>query len=228
MRHLATGLLATGLVMAAASPAMADGQATLEAQSDQGNVTMNVRWAGENLLRMDFPDQSQTGFMLLRDGKGYLVSQVQGQTMVMDMAKLKGMAENMGGGEIETLAGQQASQVDALEATGDSESIAGLEGDVYRLQWTDKNGTAHDDELVLSDDPQVLELMSAFHDYQRSMTGESDPIATTLEERGLGMLRFGDRFRLAELNDASPAPEIFELPEDAKTFEDMMRSAISE
>ncbi|MFM9269789.1 hypothetical protein ACJ7V3_05960 [Halomonas elongata] len=227
MRHLATGLLATGLVMTAAAPALADGQATLEAQSDQGGVTMNVRWAGEN-LRMDFPGQSQAGFMLLRDGKGYLVSQVQGQTMVMDMAKLKDMAENMGGSEVETITGKQASRVDALEATGDSESIAGLEGDVYRLQWTDKNGSAHDDELVLSDDPQVLELMSAFHDYQRSMTGESDPIATTLEERGLGMLRFGDRFRLAELSDASPAPDIFELPEDAKSFEDMMRSAISE
>ncbi len=151
MRHLVTGLLATGLVMAAASPAMADGRATLEAQSDQGSVTMDVRWAGEN-LRMDFPDQSQAGFMLLRDGNGYLVTQVQGQTMVMDMAKLKDMAENMGGSELETMTGQQASQVDALDATGDSETIAGLEGEIYRLQWTDKNGTAHDDEVVLSDD----------------------------------------------------------------------------
>ncbi|WP_275285828.1 hypothetical protein [Halomonas elongata] len=227
MRYLATGLLATGLVMAASSPAMADGSAKLEAQSDQGGVTMDVRWAGDN-LRMDFPDQSQAGFMLLRDGKGYMVSQMQGQTMIMDMAKLKDMAENMGGGEVETMTGQQASQVDALESTGDSESIAGLEGEVYRLQWTDKSGTAHDDEIVLSDDGQVRELMSAFHDYQRTMTGEPDPIATTLEERGLGMLRFGDRFRLAELSDASPAPDIFELPENAKTFEDMMRSAVSE
>lgn len=227
MRYLATGLLATGLVMAASSSAMADGSAKLEAQSDQGGVTMDVRWAGDN-LRMDFPDQSQAGFMLLRDGKGYMVSQMQGQTMIMDMAKLKDMAENMGGGEVETMTGQQASQVDALESTGDSESIAGLEGEVYRLQWTDKSGTSHDDEIVLSDDGQVRELMSAFHDYQRTMTGEPDPIATTLEERGLGMLRFGDRFRLAELSDASPAPDIFELPENAKTFEDMMRSAVSE
>ncbi len=70
--------------------------------------------------------------------------------------------------------------------------------------------------------------MSAFHDYQRTMTGEPDPIATSLEERGLGMLRFGDRFRLAELTDASPAPDVFELPENAKSFEDMMRSAVSE
>lgn len=228
MRYLTTSLVATGLAMAISFPALADGQAKLEAQSDKDSINMNVRWAGDN-LRMDFPGQSQAGFMLLRDGKGYMVSQVQGQTMVMDMAKLKDMAESMGGNsETSNITGQQAKQVDSLKATGDTESVAGLEGDVYRIQWTDKNDQAHDDELVLSDDAQVRELMSAFHEYQRNMTGETDPIAMALEDRGLGMLRFGDRFKLAELSDASPAPDIFELPENAKTFEDLMGSAVSE
>jgi hypothetical protein len=153
---------------------------------------------------------------------------MQGQTMVMDMAKMKEMAENMGGGQAETMTGQQAQQVDSLEATGGTETIAGLEGEVYNIKWTDKNGTRHDDELVLTDDAQVREMMAAFHDYQRSMTGEPDPIATELQERELGMLRFGDRFQLAELSDSTPDATIFELPENAKSFEDMMRSAVSE
>ncbi|MBB3231387.1 hypothetical protein [Halomonas stenophila] len=223
MRHLVTGLL-----LAASLPVLADGQATLETRSDQGGATMEVSWAGDD-LRMDFPQQAQAGFMLLKDGKGYMVSQMQGQTMVMDMARLREMAENMGGDQASAgIASQQASAVDALEATGETETIAGLEGEVYRLQWTDKAGSAHDDEMVLSENPQVRELMASFHAYQQSMTGEPDPIATTLEERGLGMLRFGDRFRIAELSDESPAASTFELPEDAMTFEDMMRSATSQ
>ncbi|RTR06959.1 hypothetical protein [Halomonas nitroreducens] len=223
MRHLVTGLL-----LAASLPVLAAGQATLETRSDQGGATMEVSWADDD-LRMDFPQQAQAGFMLLKDGKGYMVSQMQGQTMVMDMAKLREMAESMGGDQANAgIASQQASAVDALEATGEQETIAGLEGEVYRLQWTDKAGTAHDDEMVLSENPQVRELMASFHAYQQSMTGEPDPIATTLEERGLGMLRFGDRFRITRLSDATPDGEIFQLPEDAMTFEDMMRSATSE
>ncbi|MFG6177576.1 hypothetical protein ACGTN6_10060 [Halomonas sp. THAF12] len=223
MRHLVTGLL-----LAASLPALADGKATLESHSAQGSATMEVSWAGDD-LRMDFPQQAQAGFMLLKDGKGYMVSQMQGQTMVMDLAQLKEMAEGMGGDKAAAgLTDQQASSVDSLEATGEQETIAGLEGDVYRLQWTDKAGNAHDDTLVLSDDPQVRELMTAFHAYQRTMTGEPDPIATELEERELGMLRFSDRFQIAELSDETPQADIFVLPEDAMTFEDMMRSAISE
>ncbi|MDR5865402.1 hypothetical protein [Halomonas koreensis] len=220
--------LVTGLLMAASLPALADGQATLESRSDQGSATMQVRWAGDD-LRMDFPQQAQAGFMLLKDGKGYMVSQMQGQTMVMDMARLRDMAEGMGGDKAAAgLTSQQAEAIDALEATGERETIAGLEGERYRLQWTDKAGNAHDDELVLSDDPRVRELMAAFHAYQQTMTGEPDPIATTLEERGLGMLRFGERFRIAELSGETPAASLFVLPEDAMTFEDMLRSTISE
>lgn len=223
MRHFLTGLL-----LAASLPALADGQATLESRSAQGSATMEVQWAGDD-LRMDFPQQAQAGFMLLTDGKGYMVSQMQGQTLVMDMAMLKDMAEGMGGEQAAAgLTHQQADRVDALEATGVEETIAGVEGEVYRLQWTDKAGTAHDDELVLSDDTRVRELMAAFHAYQQTITDAPDPIAMHLEERGLGMLRFGDRFRIATLSDASPDPSVFVLPEDAMTFEDMMRSAVSE
>lgn len=223
MRHLVTGLL-----LAASLPALADGQATLESRSDQGNATMEVSWAGDD-LRMDFPQQAQAGFMLLKDGNGYMVTRMQGQTLVMDMARLKEMAESMGGDQaMAGVTSQQADSVESLEATGEQETVAGLEGEVYALAWTDKAGATHDDTLVLSDDDQVRELMRAFHAYQRTMTGEPDPIASALEEEGLGMLRFGDRFRIAELSDEAPAASTFELPEDAMSMEDMMNRALSQ
>ncbi|MBB3190538.1 hypothetical protein [Halomonas cerina] len=223
MRYLAAGLL-----MAATLPALADGQATLQSGSGQNHATMEVHWAGSD-LRMDFPGQDQAGFMLFKDGKGYMVSNMQGQTVILELAKLKAMAEGMGGGESQAaIASQQASEVTALEPTGETETVAGVEGDVYRMTWTDKGGTSHEDTLVLSDAAAVRELSERFDAYQQSVTGEPDAIATTLADRELGLLRFGERFRLTSLSDASPSPEAFELPEDALTMEEMMRNAISQ
>jgi len=218
--------LIAGLLMATALPALADGQATMESGTAENHATVNVSWSGDS-LRMDFPGQAQAGFLLLKDDKGYMVSEMQGQTVIMEMAKLKAMAEGMGGAD-PAIANQQASEVTSLEATGETETVAGLEGDVYQLTWVDKAGTAHTDELVLSDNVQIRELSAGFDAYQQSVTGEPDAIAAALAERELGLLRFGDRFRLTALSTESPASERFTLPEDAKTLEDMMRSAISQ
>lgn len=221
--------LIAGLLMATTLPALADGQATMESGTAENHATLNVSWSGDN-LRMDFPGQAQAGFLLLKDGTGYMVSEMQGQTVIMEMAKLKAMAEGMAGdaGADPAIANQQASEVTSLDATGETETVAGLEGDVYQLAWVDKAGNAHTDELVLSDNPQVRELSAGFDAYQQSVTGEPDAIAVALAERELGLLRFGDRFRLTSLSTESPAPERFTLPEDAQTFEDMMRSALTQ
>ncbi|WP_163559358.1 hypothetical protein [Halomonas sp. NO4] len=218
--------LIAGLLMATALPALADGQATMESGSGQNHATMEVSWAGDN-LRMDFPGQPQAGFMLLKEGKGYMVSEMQGQTVIMEMAKLKAMAEGLGGNDA-AIAGQQASEVNTLEASGETETVAGIEGEVYQLTWTDKAGNRHEDELVLSDDTRVRELSAGFDAYQQSMTDEPDAIAVALAERELGLLRFGDRFRLTSLSDESPDASRFELPEDAQSFEEMMGSALSQ
>ncbi|WP_163574138.1 hypothetical protein [Halomonas faecis] len=221
--------LITGLLMATALPALADGTATMESGSGQNHAVVEVSWAGDD-LRMDFPDQSQAGFMLLKDGKGYMVSDMQGQTVIMEMAKLREMAEGMAGdaGAETPMADEQASEVNSLEATGETETVAGVEGELYRMSWTDKAGNRHDNELVLSDDARVRELSAGFDAYQQSMTGEADAVAAALAERELGLLRFGDRFRLTSLSGESPDTARFELPEDAQTFEDMMGSALSQ
>lgn len=217
----------TGLLMATALPALADGTATMERGTGQQHTRVEVSWAGDD-LRMDFPDQPQAGFMLLKDGEGYMVSEMQGQTVIMEMARLQAMAEGMASdaGADSAIASEQASEVNALEATGETETVAGVEGEIYRMTWTDKSDDHHDDELVLSDDARVRELSAGFDAYQQSITGEEDAVAAVLAERELGLLRFDDRFRLTSLSGESPDSSRFGLPDDARTLDDMMGSSL--
>ncbi|MFC3285994.1 hypothetical protein [Litchfieldella rifensis] len=217
--------LVAGMMFAAALPAFADGKATIATTDTQNAMQMVIHWADDS-MRMDFPEQQQ-GYMLMRDGKGYMVTEQGGQSIIIDMAMLKGMTDSMGG-EANPANANQAKSVDSLEGTGEKETVAGIEGEVYRIQWTDHGGTTHDDEMVLSDDPLGREMLQAFQNYVEIVMDEPDPIGAALLERELGMLKFGDKFRVVEIADASPAADAFELPENAMTMEDMMKQQMGE
>ena len=217
--------LVGGLLMAVSLSALADGQAVIQAESPEGGgqTNMDVRWAGDN-LRLDFPEQ-QEGYMLLQGDKGYMVAEAEGQKIIMDLSTLKDMAEGMSGEQLNEAA---ARTLESLEATGDTETVAGIEGEIYNIQWTDNGGNSHDETIVLSDNAQARELLDAFHSYQKSLMGKPDPIAQALEERGMGMLRQGDSFLIISMTDATPDASIFSLPEDAVTFEEMMQKAMQD
>lgn len=209
-----------GLMLAVALPAFADGKATIVTSDTQQPMQMIVHWSGDK-MRMDFPS-AQQGYMLMRDGKSLMVTEQNGQTITMDMAFFKNMASEMGG----TFNSKQAQTVDSLEATGDTETIAGIEGDIYHIQWTDRGGNAHDNEIVLSDDPLAREMLQAFQTYSTSMTDEADPIGAALLDRGLGMLRFDGRFRIDEISDTAPADDTFAIPQGAISMRDMLKQRL--
>lgn len=217
--------LVGGLLMAISMSALADGQAVIQAEApeDGDQTSMNISWVG-NDLRMDYPDQ-QAGYMLLQDGKGYMVSENEGQKIIMDLSMLKDLAESMSG---EQANAASARSLESLEATGETETIAGIKGEVYQIQWTDNGDNTHNETIVLSDNPQARELLNAFHSFQKSLMGEPDPIALALEERGMGMLRQGDSFLIDSISDDIPNANLFTLPEDGVTFEEMMRKAMQE
>lgn len=214
-----------GMMFAAALPAFADGKATIATTDTQDAMQMVIHWAGDN-MRMDFPAQQQ-GYMLMRDGKGYMVTEQGGQTIIMDMAMLKEMTDAMGD-EANAVNANQAKSVESLEATGEKDTIAGIEGEVYRIQWVDHGDNTHDDEMVLSDDPLGREMLQAFQSYVEIVMDEPDPIGATLLDRDLGMLKFGDKFRIVEIAEASPAADAFELPENAMTMQDMIQQQMGD
>lgn len=207
------------LLTAAALPALAGGNATIQTNTGQGgSSTMKISWADADTVR--FEPQGQPGYMLLRDGKVYSVTNAGGQLMVMDMSslnKLSGAAgASMPTGKAPIIANAQA--VSDWRATGDEETIAGIDGEVYAITWTDTEGQAHTDRAVLSDDPAVMEMSAAFATFSRVMMDSaaresgSNPVDQRLQAENLGVLRFADKFQVSSISgDAPPAGDL-ELP----------------
>ena len=87
-----------------------------------GETRAIVSWRDADTVRID---EDQSHYSLLRDGKKYWISQSHGETKVMDMP----------------MAGEPDSEeVDqnpfSIEATGATETVAGIEGRVYKVSIT--------------------------------------------------------------------------------------------
>ncbi|WP_043529734.1 hypothetical protein [Litchfieldella xinjiangensis] len=212
--------LAAGMLLTAALPAFADGKALIHTGDAQESLPMVVHWNDEH-VRMDFPTQEH-GYLLLRGDDGFMIARQGEQLMIIEMDRLKNMTDAMGD-EAESMSESQAESVQSLEATGETETIAGIEGDLYRVAWTDLTGNTHDNEIVLSDDPLAKDMLRAFQRYVITVMDEGDPIGDAVIQRDLGMLRFDDKFYVEELSGESPSPDLFELPDDAMTMEQLFQ-----
>lgn len=218
-RTLAIGLLTTAL------PALAGGQATLEA-SGEGAGTMQLSWADEDTVRLD--PGNQPAYMLVRDGKAYSVSNAGGQTMVMDLSSMSGAMQTQGGpspSQQGTVA--NARSVDSMKATGTSETVAGIEGEVYEIAWTDGNGQKHTDEAVLTEDETVVEMTAAFRGFADTMgsvggDGNPDAIGEKLKAENKGLLRFSNQMRVTAVSDGAPSADEFELPAEPMDMQKML------
>lgn len=99
-----------------------------------GTETLTIQWRDENTLRMQ--TSGDPSHVIVRDGKAYSVTRQGGQTMVMAMAAL---LQRMGAGRAKRST-PGFFGVDAVEPTGESETVAAVDGRVYRMTWTDHAG----------------------------------------------------------------------------------------
>ena len=224
MRKLA---LAISVCLAAFSlPVMAGGQATIVSSGGEGPSTVVVKWRDSDKVRIQ--PQGQPGYMLLLDGKPYSVTNVQGQSMVMDMSSMGQMAGQQSGGKSAPEIGpEHATKLLSMEETGRTETIAGIEGSVYEVTWQDANGKQHTDEAVLSDDETVASMSRAFMNFAKasdigSETEDPDAIGKELRDRGLGVLRFTDGYRVEKISGDTPPAGEFELPAEPMSMQEMM------
>lgn len=214
-------IIAALLLASAGLPAFAGGTATLEASADDRQSRMEVRWSGDN-MRMDFPRQ-QGAYMLVRGDNSYSVVNQGGRIMVMDMSSMGRMAESMGGQARAEISAHQAQSLEGIEATGESETIAGIEGEVYRIQWIDGAGNKHKESAVLSGDPLVVGFTGAFRQFAEAGNGQPDAIGKALAKRELGVLRFGDKLTVVSISDDIPSSGVFELPAEPMDMQEMMK-----
>jgi len=188
----------------------AAGIATLATGSGQNAETLVLEYDDNGHTRMNMPaSQEGSGYMLSRDGKVWMVMNMQGQTMVMDMARMAALAAPSGDDTLQQ-------EFISARATGKKETVAGFEGEVYELSWKDKAGkqTAM---AVLSKDPAVVEYSNAWMKFAetmaRAMGQKTDnSIGHYLEKEGLGMLKMGDDFQVVSIKPGKVNEQDFILP----------------
>jgi len=189
---------------------------TDDKNKDAGTMTIQFRDAQH--IRYNFkgkkPDES--GALLLLKDKLYAITP-QGE--VMDMAMVAGIAGALGGARAEPKKPAKFS----LDATGKKESVAGIQGEVYR--WSDGR---HSGEAVLSKDPrarQLSEAMERIGDHMEQSMGNAQVSVTfrgmrdhpALRDKGFVSSRddSGSSMRLESVQSAPLSDALFVLPRKA-------------
>lgn len=212
-------------LLGAALAAYAAGSFEYEMRVEKDTGRMSIEWLDSNRMRMDtampgMPANSKA-WQVLRDGRIYSVQIHDGQTMVIEMSgamKMLGslMPKNAAGspgvGDVE--------EFHSLKPTGRRETVAGISGEVFILDYRPEGGKREQVEVVLSDHRTVREMTQAMSNYAqvmlRAMGTEVKPGSNKLEaelgQRQMGMLRFGDQLKAVRVSSQAPAASRFDLP----------------
>ena len=210
--------------------ALADGLARFST-GDPSVPALTFSWQDDaDRSRLDSP--GQPAHLLAVDGKAWGVASVAGQSVAMDLealAKLLGKESGLTRLGPDTIV---PAQLTALERTGRMETVAGIQGEVYRVSWQDNNGRPHFDEAVLTNDALVRDMQAALvGGMTRAIsrgTGVSGHEQTYLElqRRGLAVLRFGDDFRLEAIERSEQPDARFARPGNPIDLRQIMRGMI--
>lgn len=159
--------------------------------------------------------------LIAHNGTVYAVTSAAGRPLVVEGKAVLGLLSRTGGNQ-QLTGNEDIARLVSLEDTGKRETVAGLAGTIYRLTYVDRQGQTRTEEAVLGKQAGVAELTQAFGriaaDFQRS-TGVDNQGALSLlrelEQRRLGLLRFGRHYQLVSLDERTPAAARFALPAQA-------------
>jgi len=193
--------------------AWAGGIAHIEADG----ATTVVEFDGKSLMRLEEKDQSDA-YMVMRDEKLYSVAQQSGMAFVIEIGATVAQLGDMS--EHRDLYGKDVREIKALRDTGRSETVAGISGVVYELDYINNAGQSVTETLVLSSDPTVYELTQATMAMSEIMmraagmekSADIEMMNASVLGKGLGVLRHGDDYMLSSIKEGKPAAKRFTLP----------------
>ncbi|MFA7437761.1 hypothetical protein [Castellaniella sp.] len=206
--------------------AVAAGTATVVDRTSGSGETMKLAWQDDGSLRINVDAENPDEFMLIRDGKVYAVAFEDGAPLVMEVS---GMLKAMGGMLQNGLGADQPLPADiaSVEPTGQTETVAGLPGRVYRITAVDADGERTSVEAVLTDDARAAEMTRVFMTGILSLfgQGQADDFLAALPADGKGMLRYGSDYALGSISGQAPHADQFELPAPPVDLAEMLKRA---
>jgi hypothetical protein len=180
------------------------------------NQTLKVSYRDKDNIRMD---AGAEGYMLVTGDKVYMVSQRDGKWTAMDMDEM-GQMMKLFGHQAQAATGKSAGKT-SFKPTGRKETVAGYKGEVYRVIHTDSSGKKHEQEVVLSNHPDVKELNQSWVVLASRMAqimgkdaaAELKQATEAAREQGVGgMIRAGDDMVLQSLEKKSLKASHYKLP----------------
>ena len=121
-------------------------------------------------------------------------------------------------------------RIKSVKATGDTQTVAGIKGEVYTLTAIDKKGQRKTMEAVFTSDPLVVEMTTAYLAFSESMIGAKNmsEFKNAFPKDKQGLLRLGDDMVVQSISNKKPAASTFELPAKPTNMNDMMKGLMKQ
>lgn len=202
-----------------------------------GRAEVTVEWRDTDHARITIdaaglPPGTES-YNLMRDGRLYTVTRHEGQVTVMELGPMLRLAGRMLPALKHAGDAAEVREVSTLEPTGRSERVAGVDGAVYTLRYTDDSGIERSQDLVLGDDPMLREMTAVMRRYGQLMqqaTGtpasagsdeDPSPLRRAVSRQHGGLLRLGTQMTVTVIDRNAPAAGRFALPAEPMQLPDM-------
>lgn len=182
---------------------------------------MTIELKDQDNFRMNMGADS---YILMSQGKGYMVSKEDGEWVATSMEDMKKMMEMSGMQDLMAKMGKkhvQDNRPPRFEKTGRVETIAGIKGQVYMVSMDKNMGKPETVEMVFGEDSRLIRLHQAQVRWAESsgmMGGRGGPSYSELIKKyakngpGGAMLRYADLMKLESVQDAKLANSRFRVP----------------
>jgi hypothetical protein len=173
----------------------------------------------ENHIRVELNPKS---YMLLLNDTLYVIADHNGQITVMDMSKfMPEIPSNIN--PIEAPVEKTLWNDISIEPTGEKETVANIEGDLYKMTATMK-GERKELEVVTSHSPEAIMLQNAYKSYVEKITqmspyspGNADVLKlfNYIEAKQLGgLIRVDDNLSIQSVKEKKFKDKFFSLPDN--------------
>ncbi|MCP5272624.1 MAG: hypothetical protein H6932_15605 [Burkholderiaceae bacterium] len=232
------GLLSITLLCAGAANAAGLVRYAVQDTGPQGGrAEVTIEWRDVDHARIaidaaGLPAGTQS-YNLMRDGKLYTVTRHEGQVTVMELGAMLRLAGRMVPALKSPGDAADVRDVTALEPTGRRERVAGVDGTVHTLRYTDDGGAERTQDMVLGDHPTLREMTAVMRRYGQLMQqalgappaadGDEDPspLRRAVARQHGGLLRLGTQMTVTVVEGGTPAAERFALPAEPVQLPDM-------
>lgn len=181
----------------------------------------DINWQGKGTIRIQETDINE--YVLVRDNKPYLVTEEDGKPLVIDMEGMADFLAEFGGSPNKNP--YNWGKIHTYKETGAKEIVAGMEGNVYAVQFKQGNGQTLHVDAVLTDDSVVVELMQRYAETLKNTFNmlEVQDLLTMLPKDQRGVLRLGNFMKLESVSNENPSDDLFTLPGKPVKFGEMLQ-----